>query len=238
MSRINHKYFYVDIGTIICPHLRWEDQYYADFTFIWKSCCNKEVVDVLKMPDELDEKGEPMAGLAVSNYMFGLSSDGEAITIEPRKTSALASIGVRFIQKYMTHKHQYDANGIFPFPSKDHSGVMLAVDTYTRESGAHTVGVQPPDPAQCLVSCNRGGSRVMLSLETNDHRSNGVRTEVRTAYDLCFNLIDEMKRRRDLTVPPPLAEDGPTWITVPSPRCTSYYVHPTVDIQRFLLSIN
>ena len=237
MSRINHNHFYVDIGTIICPHFGWQQEYVAELTFLWKSCCNKEVVDVLQMPDELDEDGKPMAGLLVSNYMFGLSCDAESITIEPRKTSALASIGVRFIQKYMTHKHQYDANGHFPFPSNDHSGVMLAVDTYTRESGAHTVGVQPPDPLQCLISCNRGGSRIMLSLETNDHRSNGGRTEIRTTYNLTSKLIDELRRRRDLTVAPP-PEDGPTWITVPSPGSTSYYVHPTADIQLFLLSIN
>ena len=85
------------MGTIFSTHIGWAEDYEADFTFTWKRCCNDELVEVLKMPAELDEAGKQMAGLVVSKYMFGLSQDAEAITIEPRKNSALASIGVRFI---------------------------------------------------------------------------------------------------------------------------------------------
>src|SRR6266496_3644387 len=57
-------------------------------------------------------------------------------------------------------------------------------------------------------------------------------------YHLSLQMVNELKRQRDSTGPLPPTANGPTLVSVPPRESTPYYVHPTKDIQHFLLSIN
>lgn len=218
------------------------DDFYTDTAYMYgidpdrtstalpRACCLKELANKFKNHQAAD-LGQKFAKVRITEYQFGATKDVGSITIETPASHPMRKDGLAFVQLYATHKNLYDAQGQFPYPHDDDSGICLALDHLTLEGLSSIVHRPTPVINTSRESWRASGYRLTYANLVEHSQDFPIRLEARMSRTLRLKIIDELRARRAGHERQVTSEPGNVYRS--RPGCP-FYLHETRDVCRFI----